>query len=61
MNSKDKGFLPVEQAELATPDDSEGSQAGRGLPWHKPGYHQIGVEEVKGPGGSTILDAVTVS
>lgn len=48
------------QSEQLTPEQAEGMRSGQRLPWHKPGYNQLGVEEVK-VAGSTLLDATSAS
>lgn len=49
-----------EQTALSLDDQSDMPKADRGLPWHKPGFHQVGIEDVK-IGGTTHADATFLS
>lgn len=60
MSDKMSGSSISGQSEHLTPEQAGGMQSIQRLPWHKPGYHQIGVEEVK-IAGSTILDGPSAS
>ena len=60
MNHNENEVLAAEQTQRSVSGRSDGIQKGPRLPWHTPGFHQIGVEEVK-TGGTTHADATFLS